>query len=104
MKAEKNGFAADELKHLYRRHGPMGPEAAEPVFAEKGEGAWLVDAEGKRLLDFVNGAAVPLGYTPGVKTGDSPPEGTGPRSGVENTPRVCPQRAARGTVPVFAEG
>lgn len=80
----------------------MGPDAPEPVFAEKGEGAWLEDDEGKRLLDFANGAAVPLGYTPGAKTGDSLPEGTGPRSGVENTSRVCPQRAARGTVPVFA--
>jgi acetylornithine/succinyldiaminopimelate/putrescine aminotransferase len=75
---------------------------AEPIFAEKGEGAWLVDAEGKKLLDFANGGAVPLGYTSGAKTGDSPPEGTGPRSGVENTPRVCPQHAARGAVPVFA--
>ena len=75
---------------------------AEPVFAEKGEGAWLEDDEGKRLLDFANGGSLPLGYTLGAKTGDSPPEGTGPRSGVENTPRVCPQRAARGTAHVFA--
>jgi len=75
---------------------------AEPIFAAKGEGAWLEDGEGRRLLDFANGGSLPLGYTSGAKTGDSPPEGTGPRSGVENTPRVCPQRAARGTVPVFA--
>jgi len=58
---------------------------AEPVFATKGEGAWLVTDEGKRLLDFANGGEVPLGYAPWAKTGDSPPE-----------------RSARGTVPVFA--
>jgi 4-aminobutyrate aminotransferase len=91
----------DELRQWHRRYGPMGPDATEPVFAVKGEGAWLEDDEGKRYLDFANGGSLPLGYTPGAKTGDSPPEGTGPRSGVENTPRVCPQRAARGTVPVF---
>ncbi len=92
----------DELRQWYRRYGPLGPEAPDPVFAEKGEGAWLEGREGKRLLDFANGGSLPLGYELGAKTGDSPPEGTGPRSGVENTPRVCPQRAARGTVPVFA--
>ena len=63
----------------------MGPDAPEPVFVQKGEGAWLVTDDGKRLLDFANGATVPLGYTFGAKAGDSPPE-----------------RAARGTVPVFA--
>jgi 4-aminobutyrate aminotransferase-like enzyme len=63
----------------------MGPEAAEPVFAEKGEGAWLEDGKGRRYLDFANGGSLPLGYTSGAKTGDSPSE-----------------RAARGTVPVFA--
>jgi acetylornithine/succinyldiaminopimelate/putrescine aminotransferase len=75
----------DDLRQCYRRFGPIGPDAPEPVFAEKGEGAWLVMDDGKRLLDFANGGALPLGYTPGAKTGDSPPE-----------------RAARGTVPVFA--
>ena len=87
----------NESADLYRRHGPMGPEAAEPVFAEKGDGAWLEDGKGKRYLDFANGGSLPLGYTPGTraeivggeqspaKTGDSPSE-----------------RAARGTVPVFA--
>jgi len=63
----------------------MEPDAPEPVFAEKGEGAWLVDGKGRRYLDFANGGSLPLGYTPGAKTGDSPSE-----------------RAARGTVPVFA--
>jgi 4-aminobutyrate aminotransferase-like enzyme len=54
----------DELRLRYRRHGPTGPDAPEPIFAEKGEGAWLVDDSGKRLLDFANGGALPLGYTP----------------------------------------
>jgi acetylornithine/succinyldiaminopimelate/putrescine aminotransferase len=76
---------SDELRQWYRRFGPMGPDAPEPVFAGRGEGAWLEDAEGKKFLDFANGGAVPLGYTSGAKTGDSPSE-----------------RAARGTVPVFA--
>jgi acetylornithine/succinyldiaminopimelate/putrescine aminotransferase len=71
MKAEKSGFMADELKLLYRRHGPMGPEAPEPVFAEKGDGAWLVDAEGKRLLDFANGGSLPLGHTLGTRSESS---------------------------------
>ena len=62
MKAEKNGLTADELKLLYRRHGPMGPEAAEPVFAEKGEGAWLLDAADRKILDFASGGSAPLGY------------------------------------------
>ncbi len=75
----------DEARLWYRRYGPMGPDAPEPVFAEKGVGAWLVTDDGKRLLDFANGGSLPLGYTLGAKTGDSPPE-----------------RAARGTVPVFA--
>jgi acetylornithine/N-succinyldiaminopimelate aminotransferase len=39
----------------------MGSDAPEPVFAEKGEGAWLVDAEGKKLLDFASGGSAPLG-------------------------------------------
>jgi len=46
----------------------MGPDAPEPVFAEKGEGAWLEDAEGKRLLDFANGGGLPLGYTLGTRS------------------------------------
>jgi acetylornithine/succinyldiaminopimelate/putrescine aminotransferase len=53
----------DELSQWYRRYGPMGPDAPEPVFAEKGEGAWLVDAEGGKLLDFACGGALPLGHT-----------------------------------------
>ena len=47
---------------------------SEPVFAAKGEGAWLVDVEGKKLLDFANGGTLPLGYTAWPKTGDSPSE------------------------------
>jgi acetylornithine/succinyldiaminopimelate/putrescine aminotransferase len=52
----------DELRQWYRRFGPMGPDAPEPAFAEKGEGAWLEDAEGRKLLDFASGGSVPLGY------------------------------------------
>lgn len=58
----------DELRQWYRRYGPMGPDAPEPVFAEKGEGVWLVDAEGRKLLDFANGGALPLGYVAWPKT------------------------------------
>ena len=76
---------SEELRQSYRRHGPMGPEAAEPVFAESGDGAWLDDGKGKRYLDFANGESLPLGYTSGAKTGDSPSE-----------------RAARGTVPTIS--
>jgi 4-aminobutyrate aminotransferase-like enzyme len=52
----------DELRQWYRRFGPMGPEATEPIFAEKGEGAWLEDGEGKKWLDFASGGGAPLGY------------------------------------------
>ncbi len=40
----------------------MGPAAAEPVFADKGEGAWLFDDAGRRLLDFASGGSAPLGH------------------------------------------
>ncbi|HTW91994.1 MAG TPA: aminotransferase class III-fold pyridoxal phosphate-dependent enzyme [bacterium] len=52
----------DELRLWYRRYGPLGPDAPEPVFAEKGEGAWLGDAEGGKVLDFASGGSAPLGY------------------------------------------
>jgi len=39
----------------------MGPDASEPVIAEKGEGVWIVDDSGKRLLDFSSGGSSPLG-------------------------------------------
>ncbi len=58
----------DELRLWYRRYGPLGADAPEPVFAEKGEGAWLEDDEGKRLLDFANGGSVPLGYAFGTRS------------------------------------
>jgi 4-aminobutyrate aminotransferase-like enzyme len=53
---------SDELRQWYRRFGPMGPDAPEPILAEKGEGEWLVDAEGKKLLDFASGGSASLGY------------------------------------------
>jgi acetylornithine/N-succinyldiaminopimelate aminotransferase len=52
----------DELRKRYRRYGPMGLDALEPVFVEEAEGAWLVDAEGKKLLDFASGGSAPLGH------------------------------------------
>ncbi len=61
----------DEPRQWYRRYGPEGPEAPEPVFAEKGEGAWLEDNEGRRLLDFANGGRLPLGYTLGTRSESS---------------------------------
>ena len=61
----------DDLRQWYRRHGPKGPDAPEPVFAEKGEGAWLVTDDGKRLLDFANGGSLPLGYTLGTRSESS---------------------------------
>jgi acetylornithine/succinyldiaminopimelate/putrescine aminotransferase len=51
----------DELRRWYRHHGPVGPDAPEPVFAGKGEGAWLEDDVGKKLLDFSSGGSAPLG-------------------------------------------
>jgi 4-aminobutyrate aminotransferase-like enzyme len=51
----------DELRQSYRRYGPMGPDAPEPVFAGRGEGAWLEDATGGKLLDFASGGTAPLG-------------------------------------------
>jgi len=51
----------DELRKWYRHHGPLGPAAAEPVFAAKAEGTWLFDAEDQRFLDFASGGSVPLG-------------------------------------------
>jgi 4-aminobutyrate aminotransferase-like enzyme len=40
----------------------MGPEAAEPAFVAKAEGAWLFDAEDRKFLDFASGGSAPLGY------------------------------------------
>jgi acetylornithine/N-succinyldiaminopimelate aminotransferase len=51
----------NELHLWYRRNGPAGPDAPEPVFAEKGERAWLEDDSGKKLLDFSSGGSLPLG-------------------------------------------
>ncbi len=34
---------------------------AEPVFTKKGEGAWLEDDSGEKLLDFTSGGVAPLG-------------------------------------------
>jgi acetylornithine/succinyldiaminopimelate/putrescine aminotransferase len=51
----------DELRQWYRHHGPMGPDASEPVFSGRGDGAWLEDATGAKLLDFASGGTVPLG-------------------------------------------
>ncbi|GEM_PF-1226986 len=94
MKAEKSGLTADELKLLYRRHGPMGPEAPEPVFAARGEGAWLEDEKGRRYLDFANGGSLPLGYSLGtrseiVRRGQSPAHDA-PQSGTVPTISVLP--------------
>jgi acetylornithine/succinyldiaminopimelate/putrescine aminotransferase len=52
----------DELRQRYRRYGPMGPDAPEPVFAGKGVDAWLEDAAGGKLLDFASGGSAPLGH------------------------------------------
>jgi 4-aminobutyrate aminotransferase-like enzyme len=62
---------SDELRQLCRRHGPIGPDAPEPVLAVKGEGAWLQDDEGNRLLDFANGGSLPLGYGFGTRSESS---------------------------------
>jgi len=51
----------DDLRQSYRRYGPMGSDAPEPVFAGRGEGAWLEDATGGKLLDFASGGTAPLG-------------------------------------------
>jgi len=51
-----------EARQWYRRFGPTGPGAPEPVFVEKGEGAWLFAAAGEKLLDFVSGGSTPLGH------------------------------------------
>ncbi|MBN2466444.1 aminotransferase class III-fold pyridoxal phosphate-dependent enzyme, partial [candidate division WOR-3 bacterium] len=52
----------DELRLWYRRNGPVGPDAPEPVFAKKGDGAWLEDDAGRKLLDFSSGGSAPLGH------------------------------------------
>ena len=52
----------DELRQWYRRFGPMGPDAPEPVFAGRGEGTWLEDDTGGKLLDFASGGTAPLGH------------------------------------------
>jgi acetylornithine/succinyldiaminopimelate/putrescine aminotransferase len=51
-----------ESTDLYRRCGPLSPDAPEPVFAVKAEGAWLEDGKEKRYLDLANGGSLPLGY------------------------------------------
>jgi len=40
----------------------MGPDAPEPVFVTKAEGAWLFDAAGRKFLDFASGGSAPLGH------------------------------------------
>jgi len=50
------------LRLWYRRNGPLGPDVPEPVIAEKGEGAWIVDDTGKKLLDLSSGGSLPLGH------------------------------------------
>jgi len=52
----------DELRQWYGRYGPMGSDAPEPVLAENGEGAWLEDTAGGKLLDFASGGCAPLGH------------------------------------------
>jgi acetylornithine/N-succinyldiaminopimelate aminotransferase len=51
----------DELRQWYRHNGPMGPDAPEPVFAGRGESAWVEDETGGKLLDFASGGTAPLG-------------------------------------------
>jgi acetylornithine/N-succinyldiaminopimelate aminotransferase len=53
---------SDELHQWYRHHGPVGPDAPEPILAASGEGAWLVDDAGRMLLDFASGGGATLGY------------------------------------------
>ena len=67
----------------------MGPDAPEPVFAEKDEGAWLEDDEGKRLLDFANGGSLPLGYGLGTRSESS-------ADSVMSRARSCPALGADG--------
>jgi 4-aminobutyrate aminotransferase-like enzyme len=110
----------DELRQWYRRYGPTGPlgtqsvssengdspsersdarysprfpgmSRAEPVIAQKGEGAWLVDEEGKKLLDFANGGSVPIGYGLGTRSESS-------ADSVMSHARSCPALGADGVL------
>ncbi len=58
-----------ELARWLRRHGPLGPEAAEPLLVRDADGAWVETVRGERLLDFSTGGLVPLGHRFAAGTG-----------------------------------
>jgi acetylornithine/succinyldiaminopimelate/putrescine aminotransferase len=61
MRAE-SGRRTDDARQLFRRCGPLGPDAAAPLVIAKAEGAWLEDDGGQRILDFASGACAPFGH------------------------------------------
>ena len=62
MKVESGNRRADDARQLFRRCGPFGPDAPEPLVIAKAEGAWLEDEVGLRILDFASGACAPFGH------------------------------------------
>jgi acetylornithine/succinyldiaminopimelate/putrescine aminotransferase len=62
MKAEPGSRRTDDSRQVFRRCGPLGPDAPEPLVIAKAEGAWLEDGDGLRILDFASGACAPFGH------------------------------------------
>lgn len=62
MPDSEPGSGLEQLAVWLRRHGPLGPESAQPTIVRSCLGSWVEALDGKRYLDFSVGGMMPLGY------------------------------------------
>jgi len=60
--ASSSSQTSSDVDAWLRRHGPLGPDAPQPLVAARTAGVWVEDNAGHRYLDFSCGASAPLGY------------------------------------------